>query len=62
MRIERTHVQGGPHSRRSQSVGKDKGEKLPKELGPATILKPVIIGGLVLVVLNAVLTLVLGGG
>ena len=42
-------------------VGKDKGEKLPKQLGPATILKPVIIGGLVLVVINAVLGFVLGG-
>jgi hypothetical protein len=43
-------------------VGKDKGEKLPKQLGPSTILKPVIIGALVLVVLNAVLGFVLGGG
>jgi hypothetical protein len=43
-------------------VGKGKGEKGPKELGPSTILKPVIIGGLVLFVVNAVLGFVLGGG
>ena len=43
-------------------MGKDKGEKLPKQLGPATIMKPAIIGALVLIVVNAVLGFVLGGG
>jgi hypothetical protein len=42
-------------------VAKDKGEKLPKQLGPATVVKPAIIGAIALIVVNAILGFVLGG-
>ncbi|MGQ0824213.1 MAG: hypothetical protein ACT4OX_04115 [Actinomycetota bacterium] len=38
-----------------------KGKK-GKVLGPSTVVKPAMIGAIVLYVLNAVLTFVLGGG
>jgi hypothetical protein len=41
-------------------VAKD--EKKEKVLGPATVVKPCVLGAIVLFVLNAVLTFVLGGG
>jgi hypothetical protein len=39
-----------------------KEDKKEKVLGPATVVKPCVLGALVLVVLNAVLSFVLGGG
>jgi hypothetical protein len=45
----------------ARDVGKDKGGKGPKQLGPATVVKPVVIGALALTFVNAVLGFVLGG-
>ena len=45
----------------ARDVSKNKGEKGPKQLGPATVVTPVVIGALALVVVNAALGFALGG-